>query len=125
VARKRYAARRREHARGPGATVEVVAPARLGGLVVERAQHAVAVDAVVGARPPVLTVLFLEEVDAVGVVGAHEEQPRGRVEARGTVVRASGLIGGDQTSVARRLFGGIGLRTSGFVHAAGPVGSGK
>ena len=75
--------------------------------IVERAQLAAAVHGVVGAGPAVLAVLGLEEVDAVSVGCAHDEQTRRRVEARRSVVRGADLIGRDEAAVARRLFVGV------------------
>ena len=59
--------------------------------------------AVIGARPPVVAVLFLEEVDAVAVDGADDQRPGLRVEARRSVIRAASLVGRHQPAVARRL----------------------
>ena len=121
VAGDRHARRRRQHTRRAGAFTDVVAPANLARLIVDRPQHALAPHAVVRARPSVLAVLGLEEVDAVGVVRADDEQTGGRIEARRPIVRAAGLVWRDEPAVARRLFRRIGNRPAILVETLGPV----
>src|SRR5215831_16061373 len=61
---------------------ERMTPLDLAGLIVDGAQECFASQVVVRTGPPVLAVLRLEEIDSVCVLGADDERPRLRVEAR-------------------------------------------
>src|SRR6185312_1220095 len=97
---------------GAGAAADVVVPANLSGLVIDRSQEGLAPDAVVGARPAIIAMFGLEEVDAVGVHGADDEEPRRRIEARRSIVRAASFVGRDEASVPGRLLRRIRYRPS-------------
>src|SRR6185503_15666189 len=106
---------------GAALAADRMVPADLAGLVVDRPHEPLAADAVVGARPAVGAVLGLEEVDAVAVLGADDEQPGLRIEAGGAVIGAASLVWGDEASVARRLLIRVGDGAALLVDALRPV----
>src|SRR5262249_11552372 len=103
VPREEQAGRRRQHARAGAAAAQIVRPSDLAGLIVDRLEPSLAEHAVVGPCPAVVAVFGLEEIDAVVVSGADDEQPRFRIEAWGSVVREAALGWRDETAVALRL----------------------
>ena len=125
VAGERETRGRRQHARVARAAVQIVAPADFARRVVERAQLAAAMHGVVRAGPTVLAVLGLEEIEAVRIGRAHDEEPRRRVEARRSIVRGADLVGRHEAAVARRLLVGVRDRPPGRVDAARPVRRGE
>src|SRR3954468_12336024 len=96
-------------------------PRDLAGGVVDRAQLALAPHAVVGAGPPVLSMLRLEEVDAVRVLRTDDEVAGLGIEAGRAIVGAATLVRRDQPAVARRLLRRVRDRLSVLVHAGCPV----
>src|SRR5262249_29989080 len=94
-------------------------------LVVDGPEDALAPYAVVRARPSELTMLRLEEVDAVRIVSADDQQASCRVEARRPVVRAAALVRGDQPAVTCRLLAGVRNGPDVRVDAFGPYHRGE
>src|SRR5580700_7112535 len=98
-----------------------MAPTDLAGLVVDGFDHALAPNAVIRARPPVKSIGWLGKIDAVAGMGVDDEQSVLSVEAGGTEVGKTILVGGDQASVGRRFLGGIWNRTSLLINSKRPV----
>src|SRR5215468_1045441 len=71
-----------KHSCGRWPIAERVAPLDLARLIVNRSQECFACQIVVRAGPAILAVLRLEEIDSVCVLGADDEQPCLRIEAR-------------------------------------------
>src|SRR5579883_360240 len=108
----------------PGARTvrtELVAPANLTRLVIDRFEHSLAPYAVVRAGPTESAILRLEEIDSVARMSIHDEQPGFLVEAGRTIVRHPAFIGRDQASIGSWLFFLIRNRPSVFIHALRPV----
>src|SRR5215475_9499579 len=98
-----------------------MAPADFAGLVINSLDDAFAPYTVVSACPSVITVGGLSEIDAPARMCIDDKQPGLRVEAGRAEVRQAVFIGGNQAPVRRRLFGGIGDRSSLLIDAQRPV----
>src|SRR5579862_9376311 len=90
-------------------------------LVIDGAKKGPACDAIIGARPSVGTVLGLEEIDAIAVLRAHDQQPGFWIEAGRAEVGGAAFIRSYQDSVSyrelRRIRNGMSLR----IDSLGPV----
>src|ERR1700722_19749524 len=100
---------------------QLMAPANLACLVINRLDNAFAPEVIVGAGPAVGTVRGFGEVDAITGMSRHQEQPRLHIKTRRAEVRHSALIGRDQTPIGRRLLSWIGNRTPLLVDHERPV----
>src|SRR5258708_40050469 len=91
---------------------QLVVPADLSGPIADRAQPAFAPQVVVRAGPSVLAMLRFEEVDAVTVMRADDQQSGLRVEARRPVVGGAALVWRNQHTITRWFLRRIGNWTS-------------
>src|SRR5207248_1807122 len=80
VAREHEAGVGRQHARSR-ACAELMIPANLAALVIDRSEYAIAIDAVVRAGPAVRAVFRLIKIDPVGIARAYDEETGPRIEA--------------------------------------------
>src|SRR5947209_20562321 len=78
-------------------------PAQLTRLVVDRFQHALTPNRVIRAGPSERSILRLGEIDSVGRMRIHDEQPGLRIETRRAVIRQASFVRRDQPSVTSRL----------------------
>ena len=76
-------------------------------MIIDGLNHPLAPNSVIRTRPPVDSVGWLRKVDAIAGMGVDDKQPVPGVEAGGTVVGQTTLIGCDQTSVGCWFLGGI------------------
>src|SRR5260370_8879951 len=81
-----------QHSRAGASLAKIVVPTYLPGSIVDGPQHALAVDAIVRTRPAVRAVSRLEEINAVGVHGADDEQPGLLVKARPPIVGSTAPV---------------------------------
>src|ERR1700758_2510547 len=98
-----------------------MAPTDVAGLVINGLDHALAPNVVIRARPPVDSIGWLRKVDTPTGMRVHDKQPGFRVETRRTVVGHTALVGRNQASVGRGLFGGIWNGTALLVDPKRPV----
>src|ERR1700693_5201485 len=98
-----------------------MAPTNLAGLIVDGLDHTLAPNAVIRSRPSVDAIGWLREVDAVAGMGVDDEQTVPAIEAGGTVVSHSALVGCNQASIGRRFLGGIRNRTALLIDPQRPV----
>src|SRR2546427_3553445 len=98
-----------------------MAPADLAGLIVDSLDHALAPNAIVCARPSVDSVGRLGKINTPAGMGIHDEQTISGVEAGGTVIGKTTLVGRNKPSIGGRLFGGIWNRTALFIDSKGPI----
>src|SRR5258708_8139904 len=87
-------------------------PTDLAGLVVDGFDHALAPNAIIRARPPVKSIGWLGKVDAVAGMGVDDKQSGLGVEAGGTEVGKTLLVGCNQASIGSRVLGRIWNRTA-------------
>src|SRR5207302_9161641 len=96
-------------------------PTHLTSLVINGFDHAVAPHPVVSTRPTVDAISGLGEIDTVAGMGANDKQAVPGVEAGGTIVGHSGLVGRYQPAVRRRFLQGVRNRTALFIDSKRPV----
>src|SRR4029450_6025636 len=83
VARKRETGLCRQDSRAPRAFAQQRIPPNYFPLfIIDRAKKRSPRNAIVRAGPAILAVLWLEEVDSVTVVRAHDKQTAGRIETQ-------------------------------------------
>src|ERR1700704_4430254 len=98
-----------------------MAPTDLARLIIDGLNYPLAPNIVVRACPSVDSIGWLRKVDAVAGVGVHDKQTISGVEARGTVVGHTALVGGNQASIGRWFLGGIWNRSAFLIDAKRPV----
>src|SRR5689334_17797011 len=98
-----------------------MAPPDFAGLIIDRFDHTLAPDAVVGPGPTVDSVRGLGEVYAPARVGIHDEQAVLSVKTWGTIVGHPAFVRSDQASVGGRFLCGIWNRTSFLVDSERPI----
>src|SRR6202046_3417008 len=98
-----------------------MAPTNLAGLVVDGLDHTPAPNAVIRSSPSVDAIGWLREVDAVAGMGVDDEQPGPAIEAGGTVVSHSALVGRNPSSIVGRFFGEIRNRAALLIDSQRPV----
>src|SRR5258708_26256611 len=96
-------------------------PANLAGLVINRLDHALAPQVIVGAGPAVRAVGWLGKIDAVAGMSSYDEQSGLGIKTGRAKVGHPTLVRRDQTSIGRRLLGRIGNGMTLFVNPEGPV----
>src|SRR5258708_1337433 len=96
-------------------------PPDLAGLLVDGFDHALAPNAIIRARPPVKSIGRLGKVDAVAGMGIDDKQSGLGVEAGGTEVGKTLLVGCNQAPIGRRFLGGIWNRTALLIDSKRPV----
>src|SRR5260370_36672600 len=82
-------------------------PTDLAGLVVDGFDHALAPNAIIRARPPVKSIGRLGKVDAVAGMGIDDKQSGLGVEAGGTEVGKTLLVGCNPAPIGRRFLCGV------------------
>src|SRR5580698_2182546 len=120
VAGKRKSRIGRKHS-GPTFGANVVTPANFAGLIVDGIDHALAPNAIVGASPAINSIGRLGKIDAPAGMSTDNEQTVLGIEARGSIVGESALIGGDQASVRCRLLRRIRDRAAVFINSERPI----
>src|SRR5258708_32339462 len=98
-----------------------MAPTNLAGLVIDGLDHTFAPNAVIRTGPPVDAIGWLGEIDAVAGMGIDDKQPVPGVEARGTIVGHTGLVGCNEASVGGRFLSGIRNRAALLIDSKRPV----
>src|ERR1700733_15515487 len=98
-----------------------MAPTNPAGLIVDVFEAAFAPNAVIRPCPAVNSIGRLGKIDAVTGMGVDDKQSVPGVEARGTVVGKTSLVGGNQASVGRRLLGGVWNRAALVIDSKRPV----
>src|SRR5690348_2235153 len=98
-----------------------MAPFDLAALIIDRSQERSAGQVVVGAGPAVFAMLGFEEVNAVTVLRADDEEASLGIETGRPIIRRAILVRRDESSVASRFFVGVGNRTALLVDTFRPV----
>src|SRR6202162_141691 len=98
-----------------------MAPTNHAGLIVNGLEYAFAPNPVIRPCPPVRPIGRLGKIDAVARMGVDDKQSVLGVEAGGTVVGKTALVGGNQASIGSRLFGGSWNRAALLIDSERPV----
>src|SRR5262249_54324008 len=111
----------RQNASRARAFAEIMVPLDLPGLKIDSSQECLPGNSIICAGPAVRAVYGLEEIDAVSVLRADDEQTGLWIETRRTIIRGTGFVGRDETAVARRFLCGIGDGAALIVDPGRPI----
>src|SRR5580698_6625737 len=96
-------------------------PTNLASLVIDSLDHTLAPNPVIRTCPSVDAICRLGKVDSVAGMGIDDKQTVLGIEAGRTVVGHTALVGRNQASIGRRLFGGIWNWTALLIDSKRPV----
>src|SRR5215831_2121527 len=100
-------------------------PLNLSSLIIDCPQEGAPCDAVIGAGPAVVAVFRLEEVNAVAVLRADDEQACSRVETWRAIVGRAAFVRSDQSAITRGFLCRVRNGAAILIDSFGPVHGGK
>src|SRR5882757_45806 len=110
-----------QHASPGTIFTQIMGPAQLARLVIDRLQETFAPQSVICTCPAIGAIGWLREIEAVTRMRIHQKEPRLRIKARRAEVRKTAFIRRNQASIGCRLLCRVRDGMAILVHTEGPV----